>query len=180
MQQFRILTALAGCTALAAAAIVVGTAAADIAPDSVVGNSGGVKADRIPVDDTAPDNQPHVGCSFGLDFSGYGKGELDATVTFAVQPPTGLWETLLTDNVLVGGDAAGGATDHDAARTYVLDLSSYEPHPEQGHHVKVSVEVTGVQGHGAKHKVFWVTGCEAPTPTPSPTPTPDPTDVIPS
>src|ERR687897_729677 len=42
------------------------------------GNNGTVKIDDIPVDDH-PDNQPHVGCQFQVDFYDYDEGDLDAT-----------------------------------------------------------------------------------------------------
>ena len=73
------------------------------------GNNGTIKIDDTPFDD-APDNQPHVGCSFQVDFYGYDEGDLEATVTFEAHPPTGERQLLLTDTVVIGeDDNSGGA-----------------------------------------------------------------------
>ena len=131
------------------------------------GNNGTVKIDGVAFDDH-PDNEPHVGCTFQVDFYGYDEGDLDADVTFAVQPPTGPFETVLTDVVFIGeDDNSGGGSEAglDASVTYTLDLSAYEPHPQQGWHVKLTVNADGSQGADVKHKVFWVEPCAAPPPT---------------
>ncbi len=52
------------------------------------GNNGTIKIDDVPFDD-APNNEPHVGCTFQVDFYGYDEGDLFADVTFVVHPPTG-------------------------------------------------------------------------------------------
>jgi hypothetical protein len=137
------------------------------------GNNGTVKIDGVAFDDH-PDNEPHVGCTFQVDFYGYDEGDLDADVTFAVQPPTGPFETVLTDVVFIGeDDNSGGGSEAglDASVTYTLDLSAYEPHPQQGWHVKLTVNADGSQGADVKHKVFWVSGCETPPTTTSTTTT---------
>jgi hypothetical protein len=125
------------------------------------GNNGTVKVDAEAFD-THPDNEPHVGCMFQVDFYGFDKGDLDADVEFAVRPPTGKDVVLLDDTVGIGEDAADGGTDLDAERTYNLSgaLASLFPHPQQGYHVKMTVHADGAQGSDTKHKVFWVTGCE--------------------
>ena len=103
------------------------------------GNNGTVKIDGVAFDD-APNNEPHVGCIFQVDFYGFDEGDLYADVTFEAHPPTGNTE-LLTDVVFIGEDAAGGGTDLDAAVTYDLSaaLAGFEPHPQQGYHVKLTV-----------------------------------------
>src|ERR1044072_12983 len=60
------------------------------------GNNATIKLDREPFDD-APNNEPHVGCTFQVDFYGYDQGDLFADVTFESHPPTGPVVTLLTD-----------------------------------------------------------------------------------
>ncbi|MGH2658951.1 MAG: hypothetical protein ACRDHS_04615, partial [Actinomycetota bacterium] len=63
----------------------------------------------------------------------------------------------------------------------MLAASREEPHPNQGFHVKLTVEAEGSIGADAKHKVFWVT-CSPPlgtTVTPSPTTVPSPTSAPP-
>ena len=130
------------------------------------GNNGTVKLDNTPFDD-APNNQPHVGCSFQVDFYGYDEGDLDATVTFTAHPPTGPVQVLVTDTVFIGeDDNSGGGSEAglDASETYTLDFTGITPHPNQGFHVKLTVNAEGSQGADVKHKVFWVTGC-VPTPT---------------
>ena len=68
----------------------------------------------MPFDDH-PNNEPHVGCVFQVDFYGYDEGDLTADVTFRAHPPTGT-AVLLTDEVFIGEDPAGGGTDLDAER----------------------------------------------------------------
>jgi hypothetical protein len=128
------------------------------------GNNGTIKVDDSPFDD-APDNEPHVGCTFQIDFYGYDEGDLDATVTFEAHPPTGDRQLLLTDTVFIGeDDNAGGGSEAglDASQTYTLDLTGIEPHPNQGVHVKLTINAEGSKGADVKHKVFWVSGCETP------------------
>ena len=49
-----------------------------------------------------------------------------------------------------GGSEAG----LDASETYTLDLTGFEQHPQQGWHVKLTVNADGSQGADTKHKVF--------------------------
>ncbi len=148
---------LAGVVALTApVALATGTASAD-----PPGANGTVKIDGTPFD-TAPDNEPHVGCRFQVDFYGFDQGDFNADVSFAVQPPTGKFVTIKTDTVPIGEDPAGGGTDLDAQRTYDLTsaLAGYTPQPQQGFHVRLDVAAPGVDGKVAtKSKVFWVGPC---------------------
>jgi LPXTG-motif cell wall-anchored protein len=133
------------------------------------GNNGTVKIDNEPFDDH-PDNEPHVGCIFQVDWYGFDEGELFSDVTFEVHPPTGKPEVILTDEVFIGGDDnSGGGSEAglDASETYDLTtlLQAFEPHPNQGWHVKLTVNNDGSQGADVKHKVFWVSGCETPPTT---------------
>src|SRR3989442_8601643 len=83
------------------------------------GNNGTVKVDGVPFDDL-PNNEPHVGCVFQIDFYGFDRGNFYATVIFEGHPPTG-GGTLLTDTVFIGGGPAGGGGNAlDASRTYDL------------------------------------------------------------
>jgi hypothetical protein len=131
------------------------------------GNNGTIKVDDLPFDD-APNNEPHVGCSFQIDFYGFDQGDLFADVTFESHPPTGPVQVLLTDEVFIGeDDNAGGGSQAglDASKTYTLDFTGIQPHPNQGFHVKLTIHADGSQGADTKHKVFWVTGCAAGTTT---------------
>jgi hypothetical protein len=126
------------------------------------GNNGTIKIDGLPFDD-APDNEPHPGCIFQLDFYGFDAGPLDADVSFeAIAPTAG--GVVRTDVVPIGEDShAGGGSEAglDASRTYDLrsDLAGITPHPKQGWHIKVTVHADGSQGADVKHKVFWVQDC---------------------
>jgi LPXTG-motif cell wall-anchored protein len=146
-------------------ATIPGTASAQNPP----GNNGTVKIDGEEFD-VHPDNEPHVGCVFQVDFYGFDEGDLNAHVTFAVQPPTGPFVTILEDDVFIGeDDNSGGGSEAglDAERTYDLTglLDEFEQHPNQGWHIKLTVNAEGSQGADTKHKVFWVTGCETPPTT---------------
>ena len=133
------------------------------------GNNGTVKIDGVAFDDH-PNNEPHVGCVFQVDFYGFDEGDLFADVHFAVQPPTGKFVALLDDVVFIGEDSnAGGGSEAglDASVQYDLGaaLAGYEAHPQQGWHVKLTVNAEGSIGADVKHKVFWVEGCDPPTTT---------------
>ncbi len=134
------------------------------------GNNGTVKIDGAAFDDH-PDNEPHVGCIFQVDWYGFDEGEdLFSHVTFEVHPPTGKPVILLEDDVFIGeDDNSGGGSEAglDASETYDLStlLQGFEPHPQQGWHVKLTTNNDGSQGADVKHKVFWVSGCETPPTT---------------
>ena len=139
--------------------ILSGVASAEPAlPHDPSGNNGTIKVDGIDYDDT-PANEPHVGCSFQIDFFGFDLGDR-ADLRFFAQPPTGDGQLLHEDlNVLVSDDAAaGGPNDIDERLTYDVsswDLSALTPSAQQGYHVKVTADVVGAPG-GAKQKVFWI------------------------
>jgi len=178
--------AIAGCVALA------GLATPAFAQDPP-GNNGTVKIDDVAFDDH-PNNEPHVGCVFQVDFYGYDEGDdLSAHVTFTSQPPTptGPSIVLLEDDVFIGEDdnsGGGSQAGLDASKTYTLDFGGIEPHPNQGFHVKLTINAEGSQGADTKHTVYWVEQCVTPTPSPTPTltktpstkPTPTPTTAKPT
>jgi hypothetical protein len=126
------------------------------------GNNGTIKIDGLPFDD-APDNEPHPGCTFQVDFYGFDEGSLSADVSFeAIAPTSG--GVVRTDEVPIGEDShAGGGSEAglDASRTYDLsgDLAGITPQPKQGWHVKLTIHADGSQGSDVKHKVFWVSDC---------------------
>ncbi len=148
---------------LAACGTLLTTGVAAVTTDAAVaapGNNGVVKIDGIPFD-SYPDNEPHVGCTFQVDFYNYEQGNLNASVRFTAQPPTGKSVLLVADNIFIGEDAAGGGTDVDAQETYDLStaLKLYMAHPNQGYHVKLKVNAPSSIGKDTKYKTFWVTGC---------------------
>src|ERR687888_1292470 len=145
-----------------------------VAAPNPPGNNGTIKVDDQPFDDL-PNNEPHVGCTFQIDFYGYDEGDLNADVTFEAQPPTqrpgGGSQVLLHDTVFIGeDDNSGGGSEAglDASETYTLDFAGITPHPVQGFHVKLTIHADGSQGADTKYKVFWVTGCEQATTTTTP------------
>ena len=140
--------------------ILTATLAAGVAFADPPGNNGTVKIDGIPFDDY-PDNEPHVGCTFQVDFYGFDEGALNATVKFFAIPPTGKKILLLTDSVFIGEDPAGGGTDLDASETYDLSnlLQPFMAHPQQGYHIKLKVNAPGSIGKDTKYKAFWVDNC---------------------
>jgi hypothetical protein len=131
------------------------------------GNNGTVKIDGVDLDQH-PNNEPHPGCLFEVDFYGFG-ANLQATSTFYAWPPTGAQQqvhqvvTTLDDDDSTGGGSEAG---YDGG-TGLIDLSPHLagiiPHPNQGFHVKVKVDVPEGSDSNAysKYKVFWVT-CEYP------------------
>jgi len=132
------------------------------APDPA-GDNGTVKIDRLPFD-SDPDNQPHVGCQFQVDFYGFDEGDLNAEVTFTAFAPT-LPEggrVLLTDTVFIGEDSSAGGgsvAGLDASETYTLDFTGITAHLQQGFHVKLTVHADGARGADTKYKVFWGQDC---------------------
>jgi hypothetical protein len=140
---------------LLASLTIAGTASAD-----PPGNNGTVKIEGTDLD-SIPDNNPHQGCIFTIEFRGYDEGDLTATYSLDAQAPSGSGQ-ITSGSVDIGEDPAGGATDLDAVVTIDLsafDLSSFFEHPQQGFHVKLTVHAEGSIGADVKHKVFWVTGC---------------------
>lgn len=152
---------LVSMAALAASLAMAGPTSA--AP---AGNNGTVKIDGDPFD-AHPNNEPHVGCTFQVDFYGFDEGlDLYAHVTFEAQPPSGRG-VILEDDVWIGeDDASGGGSEAglDASETYTLDVSGLTEHPNQGYHIRLTVHADGAKGADTKHKTFWVTGCD-PCPT---------------
>ena len=151
--------------------LVAAALATPVAAKNPPGNNGTVKIDGSPWDNH-PDNEPHVGCTFEVDFYGFDQGDLWAEVIFEVHPPTG-HGLLLADEVFIGADDnAGGGSEAgwDASREYDLTaaLSGFAAHANQGHHVKLTVHADGSQGADTKHKVFWVGPCGPETPPPNP------------
>ncbi len=127
------------------------------------GNNGTIKIDGVAFGDV-PNNEPHPGCIFQVDFYGYDFGlDKNATVSFFVWPPTGNRELLLQDSVFIGEDdnSGGGSTDGlDATETYDLSslLKTYMA-SNQGFHIKLKINAPGSIGKDTKYKVFWVEEC---------------------
>ena len=126
------------------------------------GNNGTVKVDNIALGGQPNRNEPHVGCEFEIEWYGFDAGTV-SEVTFEIHPPTGD-RVLLTDALqLDGDDSSGGGSPAglDAVELYSLAFDQGDVlHPQQGYHVKLTVNTTGSIGADVKHKVFWVTECD--------------------
>ena len=152
-------------------ALVVATPVA--AKKNPPGNNGTVKIDGVEWD-IHPNNEPHVGCVFEVDFYGFDLGVGNAEVIFEAHPPTGhgLLDTKWVD--IGHDDNSGGGSEAGWDAKVEVDLSealsAYPIHPQQGYHVKLTVHAPGSQGADTKHKVFWVEGCDPGTPLNPPNP----------
>jgi hypothetical protein len=73
------------------------------------------------------------------------------------QSPTGDGDLLLTWQGTVSDDPDAGDNDEDNVIPFNLSeaLRPFEPHPQQGFHIKVSWDSVNAPG-GEKHKVFWL------------------------
>lgn len=140
------------------------------------GNNGTVKVDEVafdggPGEGPGHDNDPHLAeCSGQVEWYGFDTGDLPATVTFTVWPPTAdtapeAERELVLETVVHDGDGPGVPNDA-AALDGVLEfdltelLEPFTPQENQGFHVKIVVETPNSQGSDVKHKVFWVEGCD--------------------
>jgi hypothetical protein len=146
----------------AAVAVMLGVtlaSPASAASDAPAGNNGSIKIDDVPIDD-GNENVPHPGCTFVVDFFGYDVGARTATLTFDGQEPTAGGE-LLVETITF--DVATRDSGNQLNESHEVDLTDalagIAPHPKQGWHVKLTVNVDGAQGADVKHKVFWVSQC---------------------
>ncbi|MEV4536491.1 LPXTG cell wall anchor domain-containing protein [Asanoa sp. NPDC049518] len=151
----------------AAALALASPAAAQMDPP---GANGDVKIDGFPYAE-ANSNEPHVSCQFRVEFFNFDKDE-HADIILSTQPPSGKFvEIERLTNVLVSDDAATGGSvkrDPDAYFEFSADdlaLDVAEPHPQQGYHIKLTVDRRNHPEWTEKHKVFWLGPC---TTTPSP------------
>jgi hypothetical protein len=164
-----------------AALVLPPGAAANVAPGNAraadpPGNNGVIKVEGTDFDDV-PNNNPHQGCTFLVEFYNYDENPAyTAKVSFEDQAPTsdgGLQVVSGDLTPFIGEDAAGGGTDLDARVTYTLKFTG-PPHPQQGYHVKLSIEADGSIGADKKFKVFWVEGCTTTKPPTTKPPTTKP------
>ncbi|HEY0775370.1 MAG TPA: hypothetical protein VGD51_14870 [Nocardioidaceae bacterium] len=185
----RITAAIAatGTATLLAGFVVMGTAGTAQAngngngeggpPADPGGNNGTVKvAESDDLEESPqPDNNPHLPCTFDIQWYGYGMPDdsddpaFTGKVTFELQAPTADGQTLTvtqgSTTQVLDKDAAGGGTDLDADETYTLAFTG-DPHmagddpDKQGFHVKITVETELAHHTQKKHKVFWVGPCD--------------------
>ncbi len=164
---------VAGAALLALSALALSPAGGQADPPGPPGTNGEVKIDGTAFDDH-PDNEPHVGCDFQVDFTNFDAGQ-SAHVEFALQSPTlapgsnqnSAANILLTADVVMDEN---GEADETYNLATALDESDATPQGNQGFHVKLTITSDGLPGNGTKFKVFWVE-CEVPTPPSSSTTT---------
>ena len=169
LRKFTVLVVLAIAVALLPAGLLAPAHAAPVlrGGNDPAGNNGTVKIVEDGDFDAPPNNDPHVGCTFTVEWYGFDKGDdIISEVTFEMQAPTQSVGLTVTGppTVFVGGDAASGAgtpTGLDGRQAYTLAFDG-PPHPTQGYHVKLTIETPGSQGSDKKHKVFWVQKCTPP------------------
>ena len=140
------------------------------------GNNGTVKIAEDGDCDGIPQNHPHVGCTFTVEWYNF-DADVISNVTFEMKAPTKDVGLSGTDpaQVPLENDGAGGADpDPDGVQQYTLSFDG-DPHPVQGYHVKLTINTPGSIGADVKHKVFWVTGCDDET-----TPTTETTTTTPT
>lgn len=132
------------------------------------GNNGTIKIDKtLLVDSKKVDhaNHPHVTCTFALSFFGYDTGTDSVQVSFTAQPPSGKFTSVQTTqgpgsfNFTVANRTGGSQLD--SSNTYALDVSGLKQQPQQGYHIKVTVDVTSSLGSDEKYKVFWYRPCSS-------------------
>ncbi|HSX18371.1 MAG TPA: LPXTG cell wall anchor domain-containing protein [Candidatus Saccharimonadales bacterium] len=146
--------------------VITLTPSVNAANDSNIpgGNNGTVKISDESNPDGIPQNDPHVSCSFNVEFYNYDKGSHNATVDFNLQHPTaGNGYTLSATGNL--SPIVNGGKGLDASEKYTLAFTG-QAHPQQGYHVKLTVTVPKANGSEIKHKVFWVKPCTSSTSSP--------------
>ena len=130
----------------------------------VPGNNGTVKIEDVEDYDGTPNNVPHVGCDFQVEWFGFDEGgDIVSDVEFLAHAPTGGQgpAPYAPESVDVGADGQSGAgteSGWDGAQPYSLEFTG-DPHPKQGYHVKLTTTTEYSQGSDVKHKVFWVDSC---------------------
>jgi hypothetical protein len=171
-------TLATGSAAVLASFIIIGVPSTATAGGP--GNNGTVKVAPYGDVDSIPNNTPHVGCTFQLEWYGF-DANVASTVTFEQQSPTtdGTMSVAGESPVTLDGDPGNGAGNDgfDATAPYTLSFTG-APHPQQGYHVALTISTPESNGATVKHKVFWVEGCGTATQPPTPpvkddeTPTP--------
>jgi len=161
-------TAAVGSLTLTAGLALMSTQSASAADPA--GSNGTIKIVGHGEIDSVPDNNPHQGCTLGVEWYDFDEGDLTSTVTFQLWAPTrGDLAVDGDQTVSVGGDAAGGGTDLDGREFYTMHPEGI-PNAQQGFHVRITVSTPGAKRTETKSKVIWVQGCDPSTPTPTPAP----------
>lgn len=151
--------------ALAIGAIALLSLGAVAGPSSAAnppGNNGTIKVDSKEFD-TLPDNEPHAGCVFQIDYYGFDEGALSATASFYLMLPT---EDRLVyqETRFIGEDSnAGGGSvaglDQEQDVNLGDELLATGGDATTSYHVKLIVHADGAVNADTKSKTFWASGC---------------------
>lgn len=152
------------------------------------GNNGTVKIDDLDASDenSSNANDPHVACTFAVNFFNYDAATIDATVSFALQAPTDTGRTLTVVSGNLSPTFQGtGQAELDHSEQYTLAFTG-APQAQQGYHVKMTVHAPFSKGNDTKYKTFWVGPCiteptvteVAPTPPVATEPTCQNPDIV--
>lgn len=151
-------------TALVGGMVSTSSAAPKEGPKSPIqGNNGTVKVDDNPFPgDFLPNNEPHVGCSFNIEFFNFDPG-VTASATFDLHAPTN-GDASMTRTTKLNSDGEG-------QMNVTLPGSFFagaDEHEQQGFHVKLTTNAPVSHGADSKHKVFWVKCAAAAPPSQKP------------
>jgi hypothetical protein len=166
--------------ALVAAVVVLPMLAVAAPASATPGNDGTIKVAEVK-DVGTESNDPHVACTFALEWYGF-DAKAVSTVSFESVEPTkdaALKVVSGATEVTLADDAAKGGTDLDGREIYTLSFKG-EAQKNQGYHVNVTTSTTASKGNDTKSKTFWVGPCTTTDPDPvDPPVTTDPTPVDP-
>ncbi len=116
------------------------------------GSNGTIKIQGQDID-SIPDNDPHPGCEFDVEWYNFDEGpNLTSQVNFTAIAPTA-GGTLELGGIFIGEDPADGSLDARHSFDIQSIFAGVEAHPNQGYHTKLEILATdGTR----KSKVFWV------------------------
>jgi hypothetical protein len=146
----------------AIALLSVGALAAPASAANPPGNNGTVKVDSKEFD-TLPDNEPHAGCVFQIDYYGFDEGALSATASFYLMQPNED-RLVYTETVFIGQDDNGGGgsaagIDREQEVNLGDELLATGGDATTSYHVKLIVHAEGAANADTKSKTFWASGC---------------------
>ena len=150
------------------------------------GNNGTVKVVDPASNTEPPNNEPHLPCTFEVEWRGYeapqSGSDLVSSVKFTVWNPDKNQGTEffpgggqeMTDEVELEEDpSVSGANDLDATELYTLTFDQDPKNANQGYHVRIDIKVDDDKKGNAdkKSKVFWIEDCREQPTTPTSNPT---------
>ena len=106
------------------------------------GNNGTVKVETYSLvkndkDEARPENNPHLPCTFTVEWWNFEQGDYYGDITFSLKDPTRKGRTMTVDgpsHVFIGEDpanGAGAANGRDASVKYTLHFTG-DPQPQLG------------------------------------------------